>query len=72
MREAIIVRLDPPMKQRLREHAARQGVSMSRVVEDLVKSHFELADALDRENTPREEHNLAIITGEHEIPTIEE
>lgn len=67
-KEAIMVRLDPTLKQRLREHAARQKCSMSVVVEKLVQTHFELADALDREDTPSEVHNLAIIMGEHQIP----
>lgn len=72
MKEPVLVRLEPALKQRLREHAARQKCSMSVVVEGLVQAHFELADALDREDTPSEVRNLAIITGEHQIPDFDQ
>jgi hypothetical protein len=61
-----MVRLEPKLKQRLREHAARQGCSMSKVVADLVSAHFDLVDAFERADTPKEARNMAIITGEHQ------
>lgn len=71
-RETIMVRLDPKLKQHLREHAARQGCSMSKVVADLVRAHFDLVDAFEREDTPEEARSMAIITGEHVLPNFDQ
>lgn len=62
------VHMDKDLKQRLRYHAALNGCSMSTIVERLVRQHLDLADALDKEESPSETHNLKIVTGEHEIP----
>jgi hypothetical protein len=39
---------------------------MSKVVADLVSAHFDLVDAFERADTPKEARNMAIITGEHQ------
>lgn len=62
---SVLVHMDAELKQRLRNNSANNGRSMSSTIEQLVRAHLDLADALSAEDTPQEIHNTAIITGEH-------
>lgn len=67
----VAVWMDGDLKQRLREYAARNNASMSTVCERLVRIHLDMADAIAQEDTPKEAHDMAIITGEHPLIDID-
>lgn len=70
-KETVLVRLDPTLKQKLREHAAQNRRSMSAVVEQLVQAHMELVSAFEREDTPKETANMNAVTGEHDFSDLD-
>lgn len=66
VKEPVMVRLDPEMKERLRQHAHNQRQSMSAVVERLIVAELNLAIELEREDARETELIQRHATGEHE------
>jgi len=65
-KEPVMVRLDPDDKQWLREHAARQGVSMGAILVRLCKAERQIAEGLAVEDDRQNALVNQFASGEHQ------